>query len=829
MRSIHDLRVCFTLIVTAAFAPVAANAGAASLSAGYAHACMIDDSGQVDCWGWNGGGQLGIDGSRSRVAVRVESLPPNIAAIAGGTMHSCALTADAVVVCWGGNSLGELGRDTGGQVVGNAPEPVAGLDVGVTAVAGSRSHSCALTGAGGIECWGSNEAGQLGGSQAGAGEYSAVPIEVPLGPAIGMPPVAAVSVGSWHSCAIDDVGDVRCWGYNGFGQSGIDPATAYLVVVSAASPPPSVNFAVNATQVAVGGYHTCALLDGGAVECWGWNGEGELGNGSIGEDTSSFAPQAVSGFDGNLPVEQIAAGEFHNCALLATDEVRCWGDNGWGQLGDGTVTTSSEPVAVVGLPPGEIESIAAGYDFSCAHYSNGETRCWGNHRNGELGAGGALFRPDPVLVQGLPEPIVDIESGNVHVCALGKSGTVSCWGRNYDGQVGDGSALDRPIPVALAGFDETPKKLASGPFHTCISSAGGRTQCWGYNQYGQLGDGTTQPSPIPSNAFDIAPAPTQLEAGSMLGQSCALSGGALQCWGARFGMQASGAPIANIAPYPLDFDAPITHFALGEEHGCLLTGTGAVWCWGNNFSGQLGDAAAANISPEPHYTPYLPESLAIAAGRWHSCAVAVEGAIRCWGSNLYDALGDGVVEGGAGSSSATPISVAGFDGSSDEQRGNGVIASLALHTCAVNRLNQVKCWGLADAGQLGNSPDADGYYESTRPTATTVDLQIGTIVDLAVGSDHSCALSDTGTVACWGATTYGQLGNGELGYSATPVLVQQPLFSNGFEAPGAVSKEVRRRHGTKSLDVRNALRPNRSKDPSTGNSAAVAQPRGPFR
>jgi alpha-tubulin suppressor-like RCC1 family protein len=827
MRSTNGLRACFMPIVAAACALVAANAGAISLSAGYAHACMIDDAGHVDCWGWNGGGQLGVDGSGSRVAVRVAALPPNIASIAGGTTHTCALTADAVVVCWGGNSLGELGRDTGGQVIDNPPEPVAGLDAGVTAIAGSRTHSCVLTGAGGIECWGLNEAGQLGNSLSGPGEFSAVPVEVPLGPAIGKPPVVAVSAGSGHSCAIDDIGDVRCWGYNGFGQAGIEPTAPYLVIPSVASPPPSVNFAVNAIQVAVGGYHTCALLDGGAVKCWGWNGVGELGNGSIGADASTFEPQPVTDLDGDIPVTQITAGEGHSCALLDTTEVRCWGDNSWGQLGDGTATTRSEPVAVVGLPPGGIESIAAGFDFSCAHFSNGETRCWGNNRNGELGAGGTLFRPDPVLVQGLPEPIVDIESGNVHACALGESGTVSCWGRNYDGQVGDGSALDRPIPVALAGFEETPTKLASGPFHNCIASAGGRMHCWGYNYYGQLGDGSTQPSPIPSIAFDIVPAPTALEAGSMLGQSCALSGGALQCWGARFGMQASGAPLTNTTPYSLDFYATIEQFALGEEHGCLRLDSGSVWCWGNNFSEQFGNAGYANVSAFPLQTPTPSDAVALAAGRWHTCAVTIDGAIECWGGNLYDTLGDGISEGGVGSSSSIPIVVAGFDGSSDEQRGNGVIASLALHTCAVNRLNQVKCWGLADAGQLGNPPDPDGYFESTRPMATTVDLQIGPIIDLAVGTDHSCALSDTGTVACWGATTYGQLGNGELGYSAMPVLVQQPLFSNGFESPGLVSKAARQARGTKSLVVRNAMRPNRSKDDPVSNSTAVGQPRGP--
>ena len=230
--------------------------------------------------------------------------------------------------------------------------------------------------------------------------------------------------------------------------------------------------------------HNCVIISG-AVKCWGYNGEGELGNGRT---TTSWTPVSASGLSSG--VTALASGAFHSCAVTSTGTVKCWGDNYFGGLGDGTTDSSSVPVPVTGLTGAA--GIATSNAQSCAVLISGGAKCWGYNSQGQLGDGTTTNRLIPTAVSGLSSGVTAIATsvGGNHSCAVLSSGTVQCWGNNYSGQLGDGSTTQSLTPVSVSGLSSSAITVATGQDHTCALLAVGSVQCWGNNSYGQLGDGT---------------------------------------------------------------------------------------------------------------------------------------------------------------------------------------------------------------------------------------------------------------------------------------------------------------------------------------------------
>ena len=409
---------------------------------------------------------------------------------------------------------------------------------------------------------------------------------------------------------------------------------------------------LTSVQVSAGWGHTC-VTSSGAVKCWGDNYYGQLGDGT---NNTSNVPVNVSGLSSGA--SEISAGGWHTCALTDSGAVKCWGDNGDGQLGDGTTTNRNVPIAVSGLSSGII-AIAGGGDHTCALASSGAVKCWGDNEYGQLGDGTTVNRNVPVNVSGLSSGIIAIAGGGAHTCALASSGAVKCWGDNEYGQLGDGTNNDSNISVNVSGLSSGIIAIAAGGEHTCALTSSGALKCWGANGDGQLGNGRSN---VPVDVSGLSSGIIAISAGGV--HTCALTySGAVKCWGFNWYGQlgdGTGGYWRNDSNVPVavsGLSSGISAISAGWYHTCALTDSGAVGCWGRNNYGQLGDWTYGGLSNVPVAVSYLSSGIsAISAGKGHTCALTSSGAVKCWGYNWHGQLGDGTYN----LYSYVPVNVLGF-------------------------------------------------------------------------------------------------------------------------------------------------------------------------
>lgn len=343
-----------------------------------------------------------------------------------------------------------------------------------------------------------------------------------------------------------------------------------------------------APSPALGHDHTCALRAAGAAWCWGDNAFGQVGDGTSAQ--WRLAPVPVVG---GLAFARIASAAYatHSCALTTAGVAYCWGLNSTSQLGTGTaVDQSAVPMAVAGGR--SYAALGVGSEHACALEAGGAAWCWGRNTNGQLGDGTWTERGSPVLVPGAPA-FARVAAGGAHTCALTSAGAAWCWGDNYRGQLGDGTREERTAPVTvLGGLAFT--AIAAGREHTCGLTAAGAAYCWGMNgfdgQSGRLGDGTTSDRLVPT----------------------AVAGG-----------------------------LAFVQISAGGDHTCARTLAGLAYCWGDNTNGQLGDGTTTDALVPTAVAGDL-RFAAVGASLRHSCGVLADGGMRCWGANgAYGRLGDG--------------------------------------------------------------------------------------------------------------------------------------------------------------------------------------------
>lgn len=344
----------------------------------------------------------------------------------------------------------------------------------------------------------------------------------------------------------------------------------------------------------------CVITDTGGVKCWGSGTGGELGNGGTSNSSSAVA---VSGLSSG--VVSVSVGNYHGCALLDTGGVKCWGANNYGQLGDGTTTTRTSPVSVSGLTSG-VSSISVGSGTSCAVLTSGALKCWGRNDQGQIGDGTTTHRNTPTTVSGLSSGVKLVGVGNLHACATLISGGAKCWGDSGSGELGDGQRVPSTTPVSVYGLTEVVSAISSGGPFTCILLSTGEMKCWGSNSNGQIGAGS---------GSNYHPAPVTVSG---------LSSG-------------------------------VTAIATGNNHACALLNTGGMKCWGYNGTGHIGDGTTTNRTTPVNVSGLTTGVSAISAGSNATCAALSSGDVKCWGDNTRGTLGDGTT-----TQRLTPVSVLGL-------------------------------------------------------------------------------------------------------------------------------------------------------------------------
>lgn len=364
------------------------------------------------------------------------------------------------------------------------------------------------------------------------------------------------------------------------------------------------------------------------------------------------APSEVAGRCVPSCVSSLALGQFHSCALLASGSLRCWGDARDGQLGNGksAIESYASPVAVDPVVE-PVAHVSAGEDHTCAVKSpEGTVWCWGSNQGLQLGVGSASG-PGPIevpLATPLQQPAIAVAAGIAHSCSLGSWGA-KCWGFCKSGQLGstvpcpsDPKKPPALIPVAVA-WNADILEIGVGAAHTCARPSVGAARCWGDNSFGQVAGKPGPSEPLPVEAPVAA---QHIAVGA--GHTCALMDGKVGCWGNNEQGQLGPAPGSALA---LDADAKAV--SAGYAHNCVILGDGRITCWGSNLYGQLGPNAEAGVKPSPPVIVPLDEpAQKIFAGREHSCAIGESGRVYCWGRNEHGQLGNG--ESGSSEPSPTP-------------------------------------------------------------------------------------------------------------------------------------------------------------------------------
>jgi alpha-tubulin suppressor-like RCC1 family protein len=381
----------------------------------------------------------------------------------------------------------------------------------------------------------------LGGPPAGA--------QAPEGVGTTLTGVRSVATGNYHSCAVVAGGMARCWGWNEDGQLGRGTTTpterAVLVRNSSNTGPLR-----DVVALALGTSHACALLGSGQVRCWGANSEGQVGDGTEQERHLPRPVLAPTGSGRLTNVTQISASEQHTCARLRNGQVRCWGRNESGQLGNGTTNPRVRPAIVRNVagtaPLGGVTQVDAGTRHTCVRLGSGQARCWGINTDGQLGddSNDQHLRPAVVVDVDGVGPLTDVRqvsAGETHSCAATLNNRARCWGSNNELRLGNGSAFDslRPgVVVASSGGSQLTqvRSVVAAGRSSCALLTTGQVRCWGDHDMGQIGDGppdsANHAEPVAvRNASDTANLSGVTRLAGMSFTFCVRIGAQARCWG----------------------------------------------------------------------------------------------------------------------------------------------------------------------------------------------------------------------------------------------------------------------------------------------------------
>lgn len=623
------------------------------VAAGSEHAIALCEDGTIAAWGGNFRGELGIGtGERRRFPVAVNLAGvlagKRVIQVGAGQFFSVALCDDGTIATWGDNTNSTLGDGTNFTRWLPGAVDTSGVLAGktITKLAVGPNHVVVLCSDGTLAAWGSNAAGKLGD---GTNINRSSPVKVNTGGLLAGKTVIQLAAGSAHTFALCQDGTLIQWGTGG------GPLARNNFGVLAGKTP---------VQVSAGYQYNVVLCSDGTIAAWGENSSGQLGDGTT---TVRNAPVTVK-TDGVLAgktVVQVDAGLIHTVALCSDGTLVSWGKNSRGELGDGTTTDRRAPVTMDmgGVLTGKtVVQLAAGSKYTSVLCEDGTLASWGERSSGQLGDGSTTYRTVPVaadqsnVLSG--KTIFQVAAGSYHTVALSADGTLAAWGDNSKGQLGNGTTADsmRPVAVNTDGVltGKTVIQVAAGGSNTAALCKDGTLVTWGNNLDGQLGNGTTTDSSIPvavnTGGVLAGKTITQLTVGrSFMAVLC--EDGTLVAWGSNSsGQLGDGTNINSSLPVTVFKGGvlagkTIVSISAGSSHALAFCADGTLATWGNSTGGQLGSGTSSNQNK-----PVLVYKGDVLAGKTiiqtttsasGTTAMSSDGTLAAWGSNASGQIGDG--------------------------------------------------------------------------------------------------------------------------------------------------------------------------------------------
>jgi RHS repeat-associated protein len=731
-----------------------------AISAGVLNSVVVKPDGTVWAWGHNvfgESGYLSVGASSTIVtpAMLSTSITNAVAVSSGGdsstyAAHTLVLLADGRVKAGGANGFGQLGDGT--LVKRTDGVYVTNLDNVVAIVAGGH-HSLALKADGSVWGWGRNASGEIGIGTIASPQEAPVKVN-------NLSNIIAIAAGEYHSMALKSDGTVWAWGQNVNGQIGINS------VATPQKNPVQVTNLSDVVAIATGGQHSMALKADGTVWGWGANGKAQVGIGNI--TTPQKNPVQAIGVSN---VVAIASGETHSLALRADGTVWTWGENVDGELALGYINSPIKfPTQVPYL--NNVMSISGGASHSLALLTDGTMKAWGNNYWGQLGNGASTGtagnnNPAPVSVEGFSD--VGLVARN-HSLLVKMDGTIWAYGYNRFGQLGDGSTYNRLSPVEVNNQFGSFSAVAGGA-HSLAINMDNSVWAWGNNLYGQLGDGTSVNRLVSAHTSTLAGIGS-VTAGKQHSLALATNG-AVYAWGANSYGQIGDGTTVNRSVAITVTNGGVLAIAAGWNHSLAVLTNKTVISWGNNSDGQLGDGTTSNRLQFVSVTN-LSSVLSVAAGDRHSLALLTNGTVWAWGNNLFGQLGDGTI-----ANRPRPVQVTNLTGIIS-------VAAGAQFSAALSSNGTVWVWGYGGYGQVGNSAN----------TNRLTPFQIGSlsgIIALQAGENHLILTMSDGGVQVLGDNSCGQVARGSWPneFTVKPIdfnLVQADYssLSNGLFATNLI-------------------------------------------
>lgn len=691
------------------------------VSGGSAHTLVLKSNGTVWSWGRNNYYQLGNGTNDDNgTPAQVPGLT-DIIQIAATSDTNMALKADGTVYTWGRNTYGLLGNGSTSSTTCAVPQQIAGFN-NVQQISTKSTHVLVLKQDGTVWGWGGNTYAQITGTDTTI--YSPVQCE-------GLSDAAKTIAGANVSIVIRNNGQVYTWGRNTYGALGHGNTTALTT-------PTLVQDVTGVIDASSGESQIYLLKNNGTVWAAGYNAKGQLG---LGDTTNRTSFTQVPGLS---DIAEISSGKTHFIAVNKSGLVWTCGDNTYGQIGDGTITGYiSSPYQVQGISA--ITHINAGDNFNFAITSDSMLWSWGDNEYCQLGDGSQLYYPafTPIVTGNVKAA----SAGNNFSVILKTDGTVWVTGANDFGQLGNDTSVDySSVFVQVSNLTDV-EEISAGYGHVLARKSDGTVWAWGYNNSGQLGDGTTTNRFAPVQVQDTSGAYLtdidQISAGYY--HSLAIKDGAILAWGSnangRFG---NGNTTSSYRAITTNTLTGVIQVSAGTLHSAAVKSDGTAWTWGNNTYGQLG-----NGTTTASYSPVQVNGLSgvsmISAGRYHTVALKASettGTVWTWGSNSYKQLGRTIT----GSSTSTPGQIPDIT--------NARYVAAGYYRTLINRNN--------------NAISGCGDSETLHTIGSTTYCSVNT---LSIGYTHNILVTAQKTLFSNGWTDYGQLGDGRKFYASEPTLV----------------------------------------------------------